>query len=62
MTEGDKIRSYSDEELANFLALSIRTAVVVANINLGNTIDKEGYNNYINELKNGYLTQLKQEV
>lgn len=62
MTEGDKIRSYSDEELANFLAVTIGASVVAANMASGNTIDKEDYDNYINELKNGYFKQLKQEL
>lgn len=58
MTEADKIRSFTDEEPANFLASS----VVAVNMALGNTIDKEDYDNYINELKSGYLKQLKQEL
>ena len=62
MTEADKIRSFTDEELANFLAVTIGTSVVAANMASGNTIDKEDYDNYINELKNGYLKQLKQEL
>lgn len=62
MTEADKIRSFTDEELANFLATTIGTSVVAASMALGTTIDKEDYDNYINELKNGYLKQLKQEV
>ena len=62
MTEADKIRSFTDEELANFLAVTIGTSVVAANMASGNTIDKEDYDNYINELKNGYLKQLKREL
>ena len=62
MTEADKIRSFTDEELANFLAVTIGTSVVAANMASGNTIDKEDYDNYINELKSGYLKQLKREV
>ena len=58
MTEADKIRSFIDEELANFLAVTIGTSVVAS----GNTIDKEDYDNYINELKSGYLKQLKREL
>ena len=56
------IRSFTDEELANFLAVTIGTSVVAANMASGNTIDKEDYDNYINELKNGYLKQLKREL
>ena len=62
MTEADKIRSFTDEELANFLAVTIGISVVAANMASGNTIDKEDYDNYINELKNGYLKQLKREL
>lgn len=62
MTEADKIRSFTDEELANFLAVTIGTSVVAANMASGNTIDKEGYDNYINELKSGYLKQLKRDL
>ena len=62
MTEADKIRSFTDEELAKFLATTIGTSVVAVSMALGTTIDKEDYDNYINELKEGYLNQLKQEV
>ena len=62
MTEADKIRSFTDEELANFLAVTIGTAVTTASMISGNTIDKKSYDNYINELKSGYLKQLKREL
>ena len=62
MTEADKIRPFTAEELPNFLATTIGTSVVAASMALGTTIDKEDYDNYINELKEGYLNQLKQEV
>ena len=62
MTEADKIRSFTDEELANFFSTTIGTSGVAVSMALGTTIDKEDYDNYINELKEGYLNQLKQEV
>lgn len=58
MTQGDKLRSSSDRELADFLALAIGGAVIAA---AGDqTMSDEKIKKYLDSLSDHYFNQLQQ--
>lgn len=62
MTNADRIRAMSDEELAGYLArISGDTAIKMAE-QFGLTLDQEKKQKYIDKLKSEYLKRLQQPV
>ena len=58
MTQGDKLRSSSDRELADFLALAIGGAVIIATKD--QIMDNEKIKKYLDGLSDHYFNQLQQ--
>ena len=57
MTQGDKLRSSSDRELADFLALAIGGAVIAATKD--QIMDNEKIKKYLDGLSDHYFNQLQ---